>query len=95
MVCGWLLQLRRESQSVGDVRCEELDEVRDLEDLSRLGVVAQFGVRDGLRSRFRMKGMYAYLHAVESRLNRLLVAGLGLVLDLDLYYPGMSTERRC
>ena len=76
------------------MRCEQLDEGRDLEDLSRLGVVAQFEVRGSLRSRFRMKGIYAFSHGVESRLDRLLVVSLGVALDL--YYPGMSTsERRC
>jgi hypothetical protein len=77
------------------VRCEGLDGARDPEDLSRLGVVAQFGVRESLRSRLEMKGIYAYSHVVGSRLNRLLVASLGVVLDL--YYPGKKTtsEKRC
>lgn len=81
--------MRRGSQSVDDVRCEQLGAVRSLEDLSRSVVVAQFEVREGLRTRFRMKGICACSYGAKSRLGRLLVVFLGV--GSNLHDPGTLT----
>ena len=81
--------MRRESQSVDDVRCEQLGGVRGLEDLLRSVVVAQVEVGQGLRTRSRMKWIYVCSYGVESRLGRLLVASLGV--GVDFHNPGTLT----